>query len=144
MHLKIGQILTNKEISRMFNVCVQRGIRYSGSLHSSIRHVVLITTLNKAPEDFVRNPYYDRMVNGKLIYTGEGRYGDQKMQRGNLVLKRQMKERYPIYVFEKKSPGKYVFLGEYNVVSMRSEIQRDSEGKRRRVYVFELLTSNSN
>lgn len=109
MNLKIGQMLSNKDISRMFNVCVQRGIRYSGSLRTEIQHVVLITALHKTPEDIIRNPYNDRKIGDKLLYTGEGRYGNQKMNRGNLVLKRQMEKNYPIYVFEKKSPGKYVF-----------------------------------
>lgn len=138
MNLKIDQVLTNKDISRMFNVCVQRGIRYNGSLRTEIQHVVLITALYKTPEDIIRNPYNDRKTGDKLLYTGEGRYGNQKMNRGNLVLKQQMEKNYPIYVFEKKSPGKYVFLGRYKVFSVRNEIQNDSRGEKRQVFVFEL------
>ena len=138
MHLKAGQMLSNKDISRIFNVCAQRGIRYSGSLRSKIRHVVLITAFHKTPEDLVRNPYQDRKADNKLLYTGEGRRGDQRMQRGNLVLKQQMEKKYPIYVFEKKSPGKYVYLGRYKVLSVQTEIQKDSRGVERKVFLFEL------
>jgi len=31
-------------------------IRYRGNLKTEIKHVVLITTLHKAPEDLVQNP----------------------------------------------------------------------------------------
>lgn len=60
------------------------------------------------------------------------------MVRGNLVLKRQMTEGYPVFVFEKKSPGKYMFLGRYNVFSVNVEIQPDIKGQRREVFVFKL------
>jgi len=138
VHLKAGQTFSNRDISRMFDVCAQRGIRYSGSLWSGINHVVLITALHKTLEDLVRNPYEDRKVDTRLLYTGEGRYGDQKMERGNIVLKQQMKKNYPIYVFEKKSQGKYVFLGTYKVLSVQNEIQKDAHGKERKVFLFEL------
>jgi len=138
MNLKVGQVLTNTDISRIFNVCAQRGIRYSGSLRTEIQHVVLITALHKTPEDLIKNPYNDRKIGDKLLYTGEGRYGDQKMNRGNLVLKRQTEKSYPIYVFEKKSPGKYVFMSKYKVVLVRNEVQTDSHGEKRQVFVFEL------
>jgi 5-methylcytosine-specific restriction protein A len=122
----------------MFNVCAQRGIRYNGSLRTRINHVVLITALQKTPEDLIQNPYNDRRIGNRLLYTGEGRCGDQKMNKGNLVLKQQIEKKYPLYVFEKKSPGKYVFLGQYKVLSLREEIQKDSQGKDRCVFLFEL------
>jgi len=102
MNLKVGQVLTNTDISRIFNVCAQRGIRYSGSLRTEIQHVVLITALHKTPEDLIKNPYNDRKIGDKLLYTGEGRYGDQKMNRGNLVLKRQTKRAIP-FMFLKRN-----------------------------------------
>ncbi|MEM2972006.1 MAG: YDG/SRA domain-containing protein [Candidatus Bathyarchaeia archaeon] len=138
MKLEIGQVLSNRDISRIFDVCVQRGIRYSGSLRTGIKHVVLITVLHKTSEDLTRIPYEDRKIGDRLLYTGEGRHGNQKMSRGNLVLKQQMEKGYPIYVFEKKSPGRYAFLGEYKVVSWWDEFQEDSQGKKRRVFMFEL------
>jgi len=143
MHLKVGQAFSNKDISRMFDVCAQRGIRYSGSLWSGINHVVLITALHKTPEDLIRNPYEDRKMDTRLLYTGEGRYGDQRMERGNRVLKQQMEKNYSIYVFEKKSPGKYAFLGTYKVLSVRNEIQKDAQGKERKVFLFELCKLES-
>ncbi len=143
MHPKAGQTVTNRYISEMFNVCAQRGIRYSGSLKTGIKHVVLITALHKTPEDLIRNPYKDRKINNRLLYTGEGRFGDQKMERGNWVLKQQMEKKYPLYVFEKKSPGKYVFLGPFRVLSVQEEIQKDSHGRERRVFLYELCKFES-
>ena len=110
MRLKVGEILSNKDISRMFNVGVQKGIRYSGSVGLRVNHVVLIAAMHKTPQDLIRNPYQDRKIGDTLLYTGEGRRGDQEMTRGNLVLKQRMEKKNPVYVFEKKSPGKYAFL----------------------------------
>jgi 5-methylcytosine-specific restriction protein A len=101
--------------------------------------VVLITVLNKTPEDHIRIPYEDRKMGNRLLYTGEGRCGDQKMGRGNLVLKQQMEKGYPIYVFEKKSPGRYAFLGRYKVVSWWNDFQEDCNGRKRQVFIFELF-----
>jgi len=138
MSLKAGDVLGNREISRIFNVSVRRGIRYSGSLKTGIKHVVLTTVLNKTPEEGIANPYHDRFEGECLLYTGEGLYGDQQMKRGNLVLKLQMEKRYPIFVFEKKTPGKYMFLGRYNVTSVQMEKQPDINGKIRSVFVYRL------
>jgi len=139
MRLRVSEIFSNKEISRVFNVGARRGIRYSGSLISKVDHVVLIMALDKTPQDLVTNPYQDRkMDDNRILYTGEGRLGDQKMTRGNIVLRQQMEENYPIYVFEKKSPGQYTFLGQYKVLSVQKETQRDSEGEDRLVFLFEL------
>ncbi|MEM2465703.1 MAG: YDG/SRA domain-containing protein [Candidatus Bathyarchaeia archaeon] len=138
MLLKCGDFLSNREISRVFDVCAQRGIRYSGSLQKGIRHIVLITVLHKTPEESLRNPYNDRFEGDFLLYTGEGRVGKQKMVRGNLALRRQMEKGFPIFVFEKKSPGKYMFLGQYSVLSVHVEIQPDVEGQRREVLLYKL------
>jgi len=95
--------------------------------------------LHKTCQDLVTNPYQDRKIDeDRILYTGERRLGDQKMTGGNLVLRQQMEKNYPIYVFEKKSPGQYVFLGQYKVLSVQNETQKDSEGEERPVFLFEL------
>lgn len=99
--------------------------------------MILVAAFRKSPEDFTLNPYVDMKIGDKIFYTGEGRFGKQKMARGKLVLKRQIKEKYPLYVFEKKSPGIYAFLGRYDVLGMRKEVQADAEGREREVF-FEL------
>jgi 5-methylcytosine-specific restriction protein A len=138
MLLKCGDVLSNREISRVFGVCAQRGIRYSGSLHERIRHIVLITVLQKTPEECINNPYNDRVEGEFLFYTGEGRVGNQKMDRGNLALKRQMDEGYPVFAFEKKGPGRYMFLGQYTVSAVMEEKQPDVKGLERKVFLFKL------
>ena len=138
MLLKFGDILSNREISKIFDVCVQRGIRYSGSLRDGIKHVVLITVLDKTPEESVQNPYNDRMEDEYLLYTGEGRLGNQEIRRGNLALKLQRERHYPIFVFEKKTPGRYMFLVQYKVKSVRRETQKDVKGNRRSVFLYKL------
>ncbi|MEM3796863.1 MAG: YDG/SRA domain-containing protein [Candidatus Bathyarchaeia archaeon] len=143
MRLKVGDILSNREISRIFNVCTRRGIRYSGSLKTGIKHVVLTTVIVKTPEERVENPYHDRFEGEILLYTGEGRFGDQQMTRGNLVLKMQIEKRFPLFVFEKKSLGKYMFLGQYNVESVQTEKQPDVKGKLRSVFIYRLKRASN-
>jgi len=138
MLLKFGDVLSNQEISRIFGVCAQRGIRYSGNLQKGIKYIVLVTVLHKTPEESLRNPYNDRLEGEFLFYTGEGRVGNQRMERGNLALKRQMTEGYPIFVFEKKSPGKYLFLGQYNVLAVYAAVQPDVKGQKRKVFLYKL------
>ncbi|MEM3788702.1 MAG: YDG/SRA domain-containing protein [Candidatus Bathyarchaeia archaeon] len=136
--MKFGDVLSNREISRIFGVCAQRGIRYSGSLQEGIKHIVLVTVLHKTPEESLRNPYNDRLVGDILFYTGEGRVGNQKMEKGNLALKRQMTKGHPIFVFEKKAPGKYMFLGQYSVLSVHVEFQPDIKGQKRKAFLYKL------
>lgn len=138
MKLEEDKILSNIELSRIFDVCAHKGIRYKGSLRTRIQQVVLIAAFQKSTEDFKQNPYVDRKVGDRLFYTGEGRFGNQKMAKGNLALKRQIEEKYPLYVFEKKSPGRYAFLGRYNVLNVRKDVQADAEGREREVFIFEL------
>lgn len=142
MLLKAGDVLSSREISRIFNVCTRRGIKYSGNLKAGIQLVVLTTVLNKAPEERIENPYNDRFEGESLLYTGEGRFGDQQLTRGNLALKVQMEKRFPVFVFEKKAPGKYMFLGQYNVVSVQTEKQCDAHGRLRNVFIFKLGKSS--
>ena len=73
-----------------------------------------------------------------LFYTGEGRVGNQKMDRGNLALKRQMDEGYPVFAFKKKGPGRYMFLGQYTVSAVMEEKQPDVKGLERKVFLFKL------
>ncbi|MEM2643043.1 MAG: hypothetical protein QXO34_02740, partial [Candidatus Bathyarchaeia archaeon] len=49
----------------------------------------------------------------------------------------------PIFVFEKKSPGKYMFLGQYNVLSVNVEIQPDIKGQSREVFVYKLKRAST-
>ncbi|MCS7113981.1 MAG: YDG/SRA domain-containing protein [Nitrososphaerota archaeon] len=98
----------------------------------------MITVLHKTLEEKIENPYNDRMSERCLLYTGEGRVGNQKMERGNLALKMQMEKKYPVYVFEKKTPGRYMFLGQFDVKSVHEENQPDANGSERKVYLFKL------
>jgi len=52
----------------MFEVYAQRGIRYRASLKTEIKNVVLITALDKTPEDLIRNPYKDSKSTADFIH----------------------------------------------------------------------------
>jgi 5-methylcytosine-specific restriction protein A len=78
-----------------------------------------------------------------LFYTGEGLVGNQEMKRGNLALKNQSKNKYPILVFEKKKPGRYMFLERYRVLGVTTEMQRDINGQKRKVFLFKLRRVSS-
>lgn len=141
--LKRGDFLEAGHIYKLLRANPRRGISYSGSLHRGIKHMVLITVLRKTAEETVNNPYNDRIKGDLLFYTGEGLVGNQEMKRGNLALKNQSKNKYPILVFEKKKPGRYMFLGRYRVLGVTTEMQRDINGQKRKVFLFKLRRVSS-
>jgi hypothetical protein len=70
--------------------------------------------------DFGRiNPCYPD-VHGKsietIIYTGNGRRGDQKIDRQNRALQDAIASETSVPLFNKLAPGKWVFMGYWQVV----------------------------
>ncbi len=131
---QVGQIYENRRISRDFRVGTQGGIRYAGSHRGRIRHAVIV--FGEMPD----TPHQPRWTGRRLIFTGEGLRGDQKLSKGNLVLFKQLKEDFSLYAFRKVGKNQYRYLGRMKVVGYGREVQRDLEGKDRTVLTFELRT----
>ena len=131
---QIGQLYENHRISKDFRVGTHGGIRYAGSHREGIKHAVIV--FGEMPE----TPYQPRWTGSKLIFTGEGLRGDQKLSKGNLVLFKQLREDFPLYAFRKVRKNQYRYLGRMKVVNFGREVQKDLDGQDRTVLTFELKT----
>ena len=131
MPLTPGREYSNQQMADTLQVSTQGGIRYGGSLKTRIRVAAICTGGSGSP-------YRDRWIGSNLVYTGEGLRGDQRLHRGNLVLVRQMSQRFPLHAFEKLATNTYRYVGLMNVFNYGQEKQVDADGRQRNVYIFEL------
>lgn len=131
---------TSDELSKTFGVGIQGGIRWSGD-SARPRLVVFITNSSGASDQ--NHPYHDRWDGDILRYTGEGLEGDQAMSRGNLALNANISSDFPVYGFEKRSGGKYAYLGRFKVENVTQEQQPDAKGQLRDVFVFQMRLIHS-
>jgi len=124
----------------------QGGIRYRGSTKTAITRLALVI---KPPRSIGQrssapsHPYKEKLRGRVLTYTGEGLVGDQAMGRGNLALLQHMAKPYPLFVFRRLGPNRYLSLGEGRVTGVREARSRDDHGKLRRTYVFRLALAAS-
>lgn len=102
-------ILTWRQVNRIHRV--RNGIYQ--------RHARLVSLLT----DFGRlNPCYpDQSLNEephgaeRILYTGEGRHGDQQLSPGNRALVAAIESGHSAPLFNKLAPGKWQFLGTWHV-----------------------------
>jgi hypothetical protein len=128
---EIGNVYPHSYLQQYFGVGNMGGIRYTGTANRPIQ-CVIITTLTHTKD----NPYTDRLAGSKLIYTGEGQIGPQKMDKGNLALYNQAEQKFPLHAFEKTANDDYKYLGSMLVLETTQEVQKDREGAEREVFMF--------
>lgn len=125
---QIGQILTNDEICKLFQVGNSGGMRRSLPNNS----LILITDPFKAI-------YEDKWIDGVLHYTGMGRTGDQAFISQNKTLNMAKQLEINVYLFEARKPQKYTFLGPVELCGEAYHSkQLDDTGTLRTVLVFPL------
>jgi 5-methylcytosine-specific restriction protein A len=132
--LKIGQEISNDQLTEIFEVGNMGGMRKSVKNN----HLVLIS-------DPFKGFYTDRWDGSILYYTGTGKSGDQKLEKQNFDLAKSNETGMQIYLFEVFNPKKYYFHGLVRFTgNFLKEKQEDVEGKIREVLVFPLekLTHN--
>lgn len=102
-----GVVLTWEEVSRTHRV-------RNGVYHRGGRLVSLLT-------DFGRiNPCYpdEAAADGQtVVYTGEGRRGDQQLSPGNLALLAAAESGHAVPLFNKLSVGRWELTGHWRVVA---------------------------
>ncbi len=127
--LNIGDTLTRNELLDIFKVSGMSGIMKSTKTYS----LVLISN--------EENGYYEdsNIIDGKLIYTGQGLNGDQELTGNNLLLANSKKDELPVYLFTKDKNLLYHFEG---VVVLAGEPYTVKE-KERLVYKFPLMIVNN-
>ena len=121
----------------------QFGIRISGfgrGINSTDNSVVLISSIGKAGGNFV---YHDKWTtDGDYLYSGEGKSGDQSMNKGNLAIRDAERNGKKIHLFVKFSPQEYYYQGIFALVKYTYEDDKDEDGSLRKEYKFLLRKAN--
>ena len=127
--LAIGSVISNKQLSAMFKVGNMGGMRRSKATGS----LVLIC-------DNTKGLYQDQWHEGRLLYTGMGKIGDQVLEGNqNKTLAESNSNGVKVYLFEVSIPGEYTFSGRVRLAAEPyQEMQPDENGKMRKVWMFPL------
>jgi hypothetical protein len=83
------------------------------------------------------NPYHDRIEGNILLYTAQGREGDQIISGRNKRLLEQYTIPVPFYGFANVGKQTYRFLGLLELLRHYQEVQADRRGNLRKVWLFE-------
>jgi hypothetical protein len=132
--LRIGEALTNEELSRLFQCSTYGGMRRSHRTNT----LVLISKGSGGT-------YFDRWDGETFHYTGMGLTGDQKLEATqNKTLAESDTNGAAVFLFENPEPNRYLFLGRVGLAGAPYlERQPDRDGNERRVWVFPLAGSTS-
>lgn len=142
---RVGEKYTHEEVYRGLAVGNAGGIRPSIGKDGELRRLVVMTSVPTA-RILSENPYHDRVEGNVLVYTAEGREGNQAISRMNKRLVEQLDTPFPIYGFQNigsrrdRDLGKrrWEFLGLLQYLRQYKEVQIDSRGKPREALVFEM------
>jgi HJR/Mrr/RecB family endonuclease len=140
--LTVGSFYSNDSIFTTLKVGNAGGIRLSLLDKSVVRAVIMASVDSRAKSE---NPYHDRLENGTLTYTATGKTGEQTLSGINKRIVEQKQFNFPIHGFmsiasrRDKSIGteRWQYLGLLEYQRHYVDIQLDSIGKVRRVWIFE-------
>jgi hypothetical protein len=141
--LVVGTLYSNEEIYKSLLVSNAGGIRLRIQDKAVLRGVVLtsISSFNVIDE----NPYHDRLEGNILTYTAAGKVGEQTLAGMNNRLIEQRDVNFPIHGFalvasrrdKSVGPKRWRYLGLLEYMRHYPDTQIDSDGKVRRVWLFE-------
>lgn len=134
----VGQRYTNDEVRLALRVENLGGIRPSLDEQGNIRHLAIMTAAEGYRKVSRENPYYDRIEDDILLYTAQGRQGDQLLAGRNKRLIEQYDIPIPFFCFVNHGNQVYEFLGLLELVRHYQEMQVDNRHSPRKVWVFEL------
>lgn len=140
----INALYSHEEIFRSLGVGNAGGVRFLVGNDGTTRRAVLFTSVPDG-KLLSENPYQDRIEQDVLIYTAQGRKGDQGFGGQNQRLLQHGVEKYPIYCFQlicsrrNRSIGikRWRFLGFLFGLRRYKERQIDISGVVRSACVFE-------
>lgn len=135
---KVDECYTNDQIRYALSVENLGGIRPSLDSQKNLRHVAILTAAEDSGRMLHENPYRDRIENDVLIYTAQGRAGDQQLTGRNKRLPEQYTIPTPFFGFINLGRQTYRFLGLLELLRHYQEHQVDKRGSVRKVWVFEL------
>lgn len=139
---KVGEKYTNDQIRFALNVENLGGIRPSVDANKNLNHLAILTTTEQYEKNITENPYHDRIENNILIYTAQGRTGDQDISGRNRRIPEQYNNPIPFYGFSNEGRQTYTFLGLLELLRHFQEYQIDKKNVLRKVWVFEFYIHN--
>lgn len=134
---RVGQLYTNDQIRFSLHVENLGGIRPALDGQGNVRHVAVLTAVEDSSRAIQDNPYQDRIESEVLIYTAQGREGDQQLLGRNKRLIEQYLIPVPFFGFVNVGKQTYRFLGLLELLRHYQETQADATGLLRRVWLFE-------
>ncbi|MGI9107755.1 MAG: restriction endonuclease [Pyrinomonadaceae bacterium] len=138
----VGERYTNDQIRFALNVENLGGIRPSVDAHKNLQHLAIFTTAQTYEKNIAENPYHDRIESNILIYTAQGRIGDQAITGRNKRIIEQYASPIPFYCFSNEGRQVYTFLGLLELLRHYQEYQIDKKTVLRTVWVFEFYIHN--
>lgn len=124
--IKVGDIVSNSEMTSAFKVGNMGGMRRSKALNC----LVLIS-------DHTKGLYEDKWHGDALHYTGMGKVGDQELVSQNRTLYESPSNGVEIHLFEVINPREYTYHGVVELCDEPyQEIQKDVNGNDRNVWMF--------
>ncbi len=125
---KQGDVFSNQDLMDTFNVSNAGGMR-----RSLVNNCLVL--INKSD-----SVYQDRWENDVIYYTGMGLQGDQSIHVAqNKTLANSRSNGIQILFFNSTKVNEYIYIGEVELVDEPFyEIQKDTQGKQRRVVIFSL------
>ncbi len=134
---RVGERYTNDQIRFALSVGNLGGIRPAVDAQRNLRHIVIITAAEAPDRSLAENPYHDRIEGDVLLYTAQGREGDQQLAGANKRLLEQYGIPVPIYGFMATGQQTYRFVGLLELLRHYQETQIDRRGSTRQVWLFE-------
>ena len=134
---EVGQVYSNDELRFTLNVENLGGIRPALDGQGNVRHIALITAEKNSGKLFSDNPYMDRIEGDVLVYTAQGRVGDQQLRGRNKRLIEQYAIPVPFLGFTNLGKQNYRFLGLLELLRHYQERQVDRTCGLRMVWIFE-------
>lgn len=137
MFFKVGETYTNDQIRFSLDLENLGGIRPSLDSNRRVRHVAIMSAAENSGKVLTDNPYRDRIEGNILIYTAQGREGDQSLAGRNKRLIEQYSVPIPFFGFVNVGRQTYRFLGLLELLRHYQENQTDTKGTLRKVWLFE-------
>lgn len=133
-NIHIGDIFTRQQLMQLFKISGQSGIMKTTTLNC----IVLTTS------EF-NGIYVDSSIeNNIIIYTGEGKEGNQELNKNNKILFDTRDTNIPIYLFTKERDKKYVFEGRVQLFDEPYQVEeKDKNHNNRLVWKFPLQIIHS-
>lgn len=134
---RVGDNYTNDQIRFSLDLENIGGIRPALDSQKNVRHVAIITAAEESGKLRAENPYRDRIEGDILVYTAQGREGDQQITGRNKRLIEQYSVPTPFFGFINVGKQTYRFLGLLELIRHYQETQADKSNRLRKVWVFE-------